>query len=181
MGISPPWVGEGSYARRSLSDIMELRVDGWSVGARFSVSHFIPLHHKCGRLHGHTYSVACVFRGEVDQEGDMLVDFIRVKDALRQLCDELDHRVLVPTANPHTVLREEGAELIVETHGKRYVFPMEDVRLLPITATTAERLAELFLDQLVERLSLPTGVTHVELGIEEGRGQGAWASRDLRG
>lgn len=158
---------------------MELRVDGWSVGARFSVSHFIPLHHKCGRLHGHTYAVGCVFRGDVDDEGDMLVDFIHVKRALRELCDELDHRVLVPTGNPHSRLVEDGEQLTVETHGKRYVFPTEDVKLLPISATTAERLAEWFLEQLLARLTLPPGVTSVEIGIEEGRGQGAWASRTL--
>ncbi len=158
---------------------MELRVDGWSVGARFSVSHYIPHHEKCGRLHGHTYAVSCVFRGDIAKTGDMMVDFIAVKSALRGLCDELDHHVLVPTENPHSTVEEDGDEVIVRTTDKRYVFPKEDVKLLPIRSTTAERLADWFTDRLLERLDLPPTVTHIDLGIEEGKGQGAWAHREL--
>ncbi len=159
---------------------MELRVDGWSVGARFSVSHYIPQHERCGRLHGHTYAVSCVFRGDIEEGGDMMVDFIAVKRALRGLCDELDHHVLVPLENPHSTVTDRGDDVVVETKGKRYVFPREDVRLLPIRSTTAERLAEWFMENLLERLELPPEVTHVDLGIEEGQGQGAWAHRDLK-
>ena len=158
---------------------MELRVDGWSVGARFSVSHYIPSHHKCGLLHGHTYAVGSVFRGDIDPETDMVIDFIAVKDAIRELCDELDHHVLVPTENPHSRVTVDDTEVVVETHGKRYVFPKEDVKLLPISTTTAERLAEWFLDTLVERLAIPSTVSCIQLGIEEGKGQGAWATREL--
>jgi 6-pyruvoyltetrahydropterin/6-carboxytetrahydropterin synthase len=158
---------------------MELRVDGWSVGARFSVSHYIPHHEKCGRLHGHTYAVSCVFKGNIAESGDMMMDFIAVKRALRDLCDELDHHVLVPTDNPHSQVEQTDGEVIVLTQGKRYVFPAEDVKLLPIRSTTAERLADWFTDKLLERLDLPATVTHIDLGIEEGQGQGAWAHRDL--
>ncbi len=171
--------GEVYYGHRSLHGTMELRIDGWSVGARFSVSHFIPFHHKCGRLHGHTYSVGCVFKGDVTTEDDMVMDFIAVKGALRELCDELDHHVLVPTRNDHSTVEVEGDEVRVETHGKRYVFPREDVKLLPITATTAERLAEWFMDRLLDQIDLPPGITRVELGIEEGQGQAAWTTRDF--
>ena len=158
---------------------MELRVDGWSVGARFSASHYIPQHEKCGRLHGHTYAVSCVFRGDVVEGEDMMVDFIAVKEALRDICDELDHHVLVPTESPHTEIEEAGEEVFVRTKGKRYVFPREDVKFLPIRSATAERLAEWFADTLLDRLELPPTVVHVDLGIEEGKGQGAWAHRDL--
>lgn len=170
----------GNYFRPpGLPSSMELRVDGWSVGARFSVSHYIPHHEKCGRLHGHTYAVSCVFRGDIAKTGDMMVDFIAVKEALRGLCDELDHHVLVPTENPHSTVEEDGDEVIVRTTDKRYVFPREDVKLLPIRSTTAERLADWFTDRLLERLDLPPTVTHIDLGIEEGKGQGAWAHREL--
>lgn len=109
----------------------------------------------------------------------MVMDFIAVKGALRELCDELDHHVLVPTENDHSKVVVEGDEVTVETHGKRYVFPREDVKLLPISATTAERLADWFIDQMLDRIDLPPGITRVELGIEEGQGQGAWATRNF--
>ena len=158
---------------------MELRVDGWSVGARFSVSHFIPMHDKCGRLHGHTYAVSCLFKGDISETDDMVLDFIAVKGAMRELCEELDHKVLVPTENPHSRITEEGDNVRVDTQGKTYSFPSDDVKLLPIRASTAERLAEWFLGELLARLDLPETIDRVELGIEEGQGQGAWAFRDL--
>ena len=158
---------------------MEVRVDGWSVGARFSVCHFIPFHEKCGRLHGHTYAVSCRFLGDISPEDDMVMDFIAVKSALRELCEELDHRVLVPTENPRVRTIEEGENLRVETMDKVYSFPRTDVKLLPIRASTAERLADWFLDEMVDRLDIPPTINKVELGIEEGQGQGAWAVRSL--
>ena len=116
---------------------MEVRVDGWSVGARFSVCHFIPHHEKCGRLHGHTYAVSCLFKGEISEEDDMVLDFISVKHALRDLCEELDHLVLVPTENPKSRITDDGDNVKVETVGKEYSFPKEDVKLLPISSSTA--------------------------------------------
>lgn len=158
---------------------MEVRVDGWSVGSRFSVSHFIPQHDKCGRLHGHTYAVSCVFRGSISSEDDMVLDFINVKRALRDLCEELDHLVLVPTQNRYSTIIEEGENIRVETPGKYYSFPRSDVKLLPIEASTVERLAEWFIDEFLGRIELPGTISSVEIGIEEGQGQGAWASRQL--
>ena len=154
---------------------MELKVDGWSVGARFSVCHYIPLHHKCGRLHGHSYAVSVNFEGEMPEDGDMMVDFIAVKRVLRELCEELDHRVIVLTENPDSIVAEEGDNVTVDVHGKHYSFPKEDVIMLPIMSSTAERLAEWFLGRLVERMEIPDSVEEIELGIEEGQGQGAWA------
>ncbi|MBQ7613080.1 MAG: 6-carboxytetrahydropterin synthase QueD [Spirochaetaceae bacterium] len=65
------------------------------VEAEFSASHFLTHYHgKCERLHGHNYQVFAHARGETLNEGNMLLDFTVFKKALRQVCEQLDHRHL---------------------------------------------------------------------------------------
>jgi 6-pyruvoyltetrahydropterin/6-carboxytetrahydropterin synthase len=62
---------------------------------------------------------------------------------------------------------------------KRYVFPREDCVLLPIPTTTAEHLAALVLNRLMERVTFPKTVHGVRIGVDEGHGQGAWTEWNL--
>jgi 6-pyruvoyltetrahydropterin/6-carboxytetrahydropterin synthase len=160
---------------------MEIAVDGWAIGARFASCHIIPRHPKCGRLHGHTYAAHARFRGEAVPPMELMLDFSDVKRAMREVCDELDHHVLVPARHPDVRVREAGGNYELGILGKRYSLPREDVLLLPVTACTAERLAEWFLGELLMRLELPPNVGSVSVGIDEGQGQGAWATRELGG
>ena len=36
---------------------MQIIIDGWDAGIKFSACHFIPGHDKCSRLHGHIYAI----------------------------------------------------------------------------------------------------------------------------
>jgi 6-pyruvoyltetrahydropterin/6-carboxytetrahydropterin synthase len=159
---------------------MEIAVDGWAIGARFASCHIIPRHPKCGRLHGHTYAAHARFRGEAVPPMELMLDFSDVKRAMREVCDELDHHVLVPARHPDVLVREVGGNYELRIINKRYSLPKEDVLLLPVTACTAERLSEWFLGELLGRLELPPNVVSVSVGIDEGQGQGAWATRELR-
>ena len=158
---------------------MEIVIDGWAVGARFASCHIIPHHPKCGRLHGHTYAASARFRGEAAGPMDLMLDFGDVKRAMREVCEELDHHVLVPTRHPDVRVREAGRNYELRIVDKRYSLPMEDVLLLPVSACTAERLSEWFLGELLSRLKVGANVTEVSVGIDEGQGQGAWATREL--
>ncbi len=158
---------------------MELIVDGWAVGARFSSCHIIPGHPKCGRLHGHSYAASARFKGEVAGPNGMLVDFHDAKRAMREVCDELDHRVLIPLEREDVTVVVVADNFDIRIQDKSYSLPREDVLLMPLPAVTAERLAEWFLDELLTRLPLPPNVVTASVGIEEGQGQGAWATREL--
>jgi len=63
----------------------------------FDSAHFLP-HvsetHKCGRMHGHTYTLTVFLEGEVDQHTGWLVDFTDLKEAVDPLVKSLDHRLL---------------------------------------------------------------------------------------
>ncbi|MCQ2598033.1 MAG: 6-carboxytetrahydropterin synthase QueD [Treponema sp.] len=62
------------------------------VEADFAAAHFLRDYHgKCENLHGHNYKVYAHVSGSVLNEGGMLLDFSILKDALRQVCKELDH------------------------------------------------------------------------------------------
>lgn len=54
----------------------------------------VPPHHKCARLHGHSFRVEVHVRGEVGLETGWVMDFADVKEAFQPLFDALDHHYL---------------------------------------------------------------------------------------
>lgn len=62
------------------------------VETDFAAAHFLRDYNgKCENLHGHNYKVYAHVRGNVLNEGGMLMDFSYLKNALRTVCKELDH------------------------------------------------------------------------------------------
>ena len=62
------------------------------VEADFAAAHFLKDYNgKCENLHGHNYKVFAHVRGNNLNEGGMLLDFSKLKDALRKTCEILDH------------------------------------------------------------------------------------------
>lgn len=157
-----------------------LEIDGWRTNLRFSACHMLVRHRKCSRIHGHSYAIHLKLRGETD-ENHYLFDFGVAKKKLREFARELDHRVMVPTDSPdiRTENDKENGQVVVDMAGKRYVFPEEDVVLIPTKASTVEELSGYLLDRLRSELVLPSGVKRISLGIDEGPGQGAWSTIDI--
>lgn len=62
------------------------------VQADFSAAHFLKDYNgKCENLHGHNYRVYAHAKGEELDDGGMLIDFSKLKGALKSVCNELDH------------------------------------------------------------------------------------------
>ena len=62
------------------------------VTADFAAAHFLRDYNgKCENLHGHNYKVYAHVRGELLNEGGMLLDFTKLKGALRKVIGQLDH------------------------------------------------------------------------------------------
>jgi 6-pyruvoyltetrahydropterin/6-carboxytetrahydropterin synthase len=157
---------------------MRLEIDGEHAGIKFSACHFIAGHEKCGRLHGHSYVVSIKLHGSIGTHG-MIMDFIPLKKTLREISDDLDHRILIP-ANSKRITVDVGDEITVKTEHKRYVFPAEDVVLLDTEESSAEELSRVFLLRLLEQVIFPENVSRLEVGIDEELGQSAWAIHDFR-
>ncbi|MCD6383544.1 MAG: 6-pyruvoyl tetrahydropterin synthase family protein [Thermoplasmata archaeon] len=151
-----------------------LEIDGWRLGIRFSSSHLLPHHNKCSRLHGHTYVVKLKVTGKLNEEW-MVADFGLLKDALKRLTAELDHKLLLPGRSKTVRIEEIGESIRVDNSGKIYVVPKEDVVILPIEATTAENISSYILSRLIDLYPPPEGVVEISLAVDEGWGQGAWS------
>ena len=143
----------------------------------FSSAHFITFAgHRCEGLHGHNYRVRATVEGAL-QAGDWLVfDFVELKRIMRELCQAIDHVVLLPLENPRIAVQEEGDRVSVSVDGQpRYVFPRRDCALLPIPNTTVEMLATLLARRLVDALASQGAqqLSSIEMEVEENFGQRA--------
>jgi 6-pyruvoyltetrahydropterin/6-carboxytetrahydropterin synthase len=143
----------------------------------FASAHFITYAgHRCEGLHGHNYRARVTVEGALDEESWWVFDFVALKKIMRRLCDEIDHKVLLPLTNPRLRVVEEGESVSVAYDGTpRYLFPRSDCALLPVPNTTVEMLAELLANRL--RAELETagarGLTAIEMEVEENFGQSA--------
>jgi len=149
----------------------------------FSAGHFITYEgDKCESLHGHNYRVAASVEGPLTADS-YVIDFGVLKKLLRAICDRLDHRTLLAQDNPLLIIVEDGSSICVQYREKRYMFPRDEVILLPIPNTTAERLAEWIGKELEVSLhSMGVGtLTMLEVEVEESFGQSAVCRRDYSG
>jgi 6-pyruvoyltetrahydropterin/6-carboxytetrahydropterin synthase len=141
----------------------------------FSSAHFITFAgHRCEALHGHNYRVGVTLDGELDADGWYLVDFTVLKQLMRGVCDEIDHKVLLPLSNPKLTVTDEAGVVKVAYMGEpRYMFPRSDCALLPIPNTTVEMLAQYLAGRVRGELPDSVRVAAIEIEVEENFGQSA--------
>jgi 6-pyruvoyltetrahydropterin/6-carboxytetrahydropterin synthase len=141
----------------------------------FCSGHFISYEgDKCERLHGHNYRTAVEIEGELDVN-HYVFDFIALKQVTRDITDELDHRMMLPTRNDFIRVEEGPRSVHVRYRDREWLFPREDCVLLPIENTTAELLARYIGQRLLEALQRRHRFTpHVlRVEVEESVGQSA--------
>ena len=151
-----------------------IRVDHENL--KFSSAHFVLFGNgKCESLHGHNYRAWVELEGSL-QPSDYVLDFLTVKPLMKEICERLDHKVMLPTENEDLRV-EPGDSVVGVIYGKKqYSFPAEDVLLLPIHNTSAELLARYVCGVLVEEIKSRfggNGVTAIKVGVQESFGQEA--------
>ena len=160
-----------------MADRGEFRVAVTKDHIVFASAHFITFPgHRCETLHGHNYRTRVGVEGGLDPEAHFVFDFVELKHLMKRLCDEIDHKVLLPLENEKLQIREQGDSVTVAYEGKpRYVFPKVDCALLPIPNTTVEMLARYLARQVRAALAASGAVrlTAVEVEVEENFGQSA--------
>jgi 6-pyruvoyltetrahydropterin/6-carboxytetrahydropterin synthase len=142
----------------------------------FASSHFLIFDDGTREpLHGHNYRV--MLKGEAPKlSADMVFDFLDIKPIVREVCDSLDHKLLIPKENQHLRIDEVKNNYVLTTPDEsQFSIPKQDVLLLPIQNTSAERFAI----YLAERISALTyerfnfKFTNLEIEVEETPGQSA--------
>lgn len=141
---------------------------------KFSSAHFLIFEDGTAeRLHGHNYRVAVELEAASLGHG-VIVDFNLVKGHLRDILGRLDERFLVPGRNDLLTWEEVDDEITVRFDRRRYVVPVDEVVVLPITNTSSEELSEFIAAELLRGLrdSAPdVRWSRVEVGVEETSGQ----------
>jgi 6-pyruvoyltetrahydropterin/6-carboxytetrahydropterin synthase len=141
----------------------------------FCSGHFISYEgDRCERLHGHNYRASVEIEGELDAN-HYVFDFIALKNRLRAITDELDHRMMLPTANPFIRVEEGPKSVHVRYRDREWLFPRDDCILLPIENTTAELLARYIGERLLAELEAQHGYRPdvLRIEVEENIGQSA--------
>jgi 6-pyruvoyltetrahydropterin/6-carboxytetrahydropterin synthase len=147
----------------------------------FSAAHFITLGPDgCEPLHGHNYRVAAEVSGPLD-ENHCVLDFLVLRENLKAIVEQLDHRVLLPTESPSIRVTADGEEVAAAMGRRRWIFPRGDCVLLPLPNTTAELLARYVAAELWDRLKTRTDCrpSLVRIEVQECFGQSAVC--DIRG
>lgn len=134
-------------------------------------------------LHGHNYQVQLDIFGRPSpalQAKGYLIDFADLKAELKKMVDRWDEHILLPKNHPEIKTQElpDKQALEVRFRERYYVFPKNEVVLLPITNTSVELLAELLSAQL-EPFFKSFDLSHYVLRVEETPGQGASYTRYL--
>jgi len=144
----------------------------------FSAAHFITFNGTCERLHGHNYRVAAEIEGPLGAN-HLVIDFLLVREKLREIVNELDHYMLLPTRHPELRVEDDGREVRVAFGDRRWTFPTGDCRLLPVPNTTAELLAAHIGQRLITALgATAVNVTRIRMEVDECDGQlGVWEHR----
>lgn len=126
----------------------------------FSAAHRLEGHPKCGRLHGHNYSVVVELGVEVTDHG-MVLDYGELDDYVKPIIDSYDHRYIVSRDNRDSV--DPYAELALRNN---------HAVDLPMPASTAECLAQYLYSLIVREINMAMtetveGVTVLSVQVNE--------------
>ena len=127
------------------------------------------------RLHGHNFQVRCSVTAAVGGNG-MAFDYVLLKRVMRELCDQLDERMLLPEHSPYLDLERRGEMVVARFGDEQIPFLARDCLPLPIRNVTIEELAALLLDRLRRRPEIADrGILAIEIGVSSGSGQWAFS------
>ena len=143
---------------------------------KFSAAHFLIFDEQhAERLHGHNYQVKVDIKApsEASQHAEgYFIDFNVFKKYIKARLDVWDEIVLLPKNHPDMKFKTTEKSLEVTFRDRFYVFPKNEVILLPVTNTSVENLSQILATEFYQEFK-KYGVQKVRVSVEETRGQGA--------
>ena len=143
----------------------------------FSIAHFtIFSATEREDLHGHNFQIRVELEAPVGDDG-LAFNYGIVKGLVRELCDSIDEKLILPEQSPYLSLDDQGEYLVAEFNGEKMPYLKRDVLTLPIANTTVEELSRYFLGQLLEEPELQDrGITELTVAVSSSPGQAGYAS-----
>lgn len=143
---------------------------------KFSSAHFLIFDEKSAeKLHGHNYQVlveiAVPPSGDTEDKG-FFIDFNVFKKFIKARLDVWDEMVLLPGKHPDMKFSVKSPSLEVRFRDRFYVFPENEVHLLPVTNTSVEQLSRLLAEEFFTEFK-KYGVSEILVQVEETAGQAA--------
>lgn len=143
---------------------------------KFSAAHFLIFDEQhAEKLHGHNYQVKVDIKAPSEEsmhaEG-YFIDFNVFKKYIKSRLDQWDEIVLLPKNHPDMKFKTTEKSLEVTFRDRFYVFPLNEVLLLPVTNTSVENLSKILATEFYQEFK-KYGVQKVRVSVEETRGQGA--------
>lgn len=143
---------------------------------KFSAAHFLIFDAtRAEKLHGHNYRVKVDISIPPEtelQKSGYFVDFNVFKKHIKDRLDQWDEMVLLPERHPDMKLQRKAPSLEVNFRDRLYVFPLNEVCLLPVTNTSVEQLSRLLAEDFLAEFQ-KSGVRGVQVWVEETQGQSA--------
>jgi 6-pyruvoyltetrahydropterin/6-carboxytetrahydropterin synthase len=170
--------------RKLTDEESSIFVDGRFFGGSFSATQRVSdAPHGGNRLHGHTYEVAVRLLRKPGSQGKIVFPFEVLMNIVKDVCAELNNKVLLASGGEN-VYKEDSVILeYVAADDKRYMFPMGDVKLLPLEDVTIEALTSWIGAQIVAKLKeypdFHGNIGKVEITLYEGRQRGCTIAAPL--
>ncbi len=125
------------------------RIEIAKQALNFSAAHFtIFSATEREDLHGHNWQVECELSSVIDDNG-LIFDYAIIKRLIKEICDELDEKTILPEKSPHLTLSKEDPYVIATYGDERIPFLPRDVITLPIANASVEELAYYLLDRVM--------------------------------
>ncbi|MBK9322611.1 MAG: 6-carboxytetrahydropterin synthase [Bdellovibrionaceae bacterium] len=143
---------------------------------KFSSAHFLIFDdHRAEKLHGHNYQVRVeigILGLEALETSGFFIDFNVFKKYIKDRLDLWDEMVILPEQHAEMKFQKRGLGLEVTFRDRFYVFPANEVVLLPVRNTSVEQLSRLLAEDFLAEFRTYK-VSFVSVYVEETPGQGA--------
>ena len=137
-------------------------------------NHFLPWHTgKCNRLHGHSSSVSIKVGGFIEEQ--WLVDFKVIKEALKEVCSMIDHKMIINKKYVQEIKNELVYAEFKTDSLHNFVLPEKEVCIID-EDSTAENLSMMIAREVLEKM--PENIFSVEIKFSEGVGNFSYARFD---
>ena len=135
----------------------------------FASAHFLIFENgQRESLHGHNFAVKVKIYAQT-LKNDLVFDFLQLEPIINEICQQLDHRVLLPQNSKLSIQNQDDCYLLKLANGEQLTLPQRDCQVLPIANTTAELLAK-YIAQLIQKKTL---LSQLCVEVEEMNGRAA--------